>query len=260
MAATEAYTESTSVVSLAAPTLFKLLDFIEGVQGWVKDRNGVYCWVNRAFLLNYSLDSTPEVVIGKTDYDLSPRHLAEQFRLDDAEVLEGNGIINRLELVGRFDHVSHWCVTTKIPVHGTNGTIVGTTGITRVAAPSELNAPSHPDQGLSRALAFIREHHASPISNHSLAAVAGRSVRALERLFMREIRLTPQQYLRRIRIRLSCHDIIYSQWSLSEIALRHGFCDQSHFTREFRQEIQMTPKAYRLKFRAHQSPPPENYH
>lgn len=248
--------EPAAVVAQAGSTVFGLLNFIEGVQCWVKDSNGIYCWVNRAFLLNYSLDATPERVIGKSDYDLSPRHLAEQFRLDDAHVLEGEPILNRLELVGRFDHVSHWCLTTKLPVRNGDGAITGTAGITRQAAAAELNAPAHPDQGLSRALAFIREHHSAPISNRSLAAVSSRSVRALERLFVRELRLTPQQYLRRIRIRLSCHDLIYSQWSLSEVALRHGFCDQSHFTREFRQETQMTPKAYRLRFRSAMDPGP----
>lgn len=237
------------VVAQAGSTLFTLLNFVEGVQCWVKDRNGVYCWVNRAFLLNYSQDTTPNAVVGKTDYDLSPKHLADQFHLDDALVVAGDSIFNRLELVGRFDHVSHWCLTTKLPVRLGDGTIIGTAGITRLANAEELTAPSHPDMGLSRALTFVRENHAAPISNQSLAAISGRSVRSLERLFVRELRLTPQQYLRRIRVRLSCHDLIYSQWSLSEVALRHGFCDQSHFTREFRQETQMTPKAYRLRYR-----------
>ncbi len=195
--------EDSALVAQAGFTLLGLLNFIEGVQCWVKDRDGIYRWVNRAFLLNYSLDATPERVIGKSDYDLSPKHLAEQFRLDDAQVLEGDPILNRLELVGRFDHLSHWCVTTKLPVRREDGAVTGTAGITRPAAAAELNAPAHPDQGLSRALAFIREHHAAPISNQSLAAVSNRSVRALERLFVRELRLTPQQYLRRIRIRLS---------------------------------------------------------
>jgi len=240
---------SSAVVAHAGSTMLALLNFVEGVQCWVKDRNGVYCWVNRAFLLNYSLDASPEAVLGKTDYALSPKHLADQFRLDDSQVIGGASILNRLELVGRFDHVSHWCLTTKLPVRQGDGAIAGTAGITRLASAGELNAPAHQDLGLSRALTFVRENHAAPISNQSLAAVSGRSVRALERLFVRELRLTPQQYLRRIRVRLSCQDLIFSQWSLSEIALRHGFCDQSHFTREFRLETQMTPKTYRIRYR-----------
>ena len=34
------------------------------------------------------------------------------------------------------------------------------------------------------------------------------------------------------------------------IATAHGFCDQSHFSREFRRETGMTPRQYRGRFRA----------
>jgi hypothetical protein len=108
------------------------------------------------------MDASPESVLGKTDYDLSPKHLAEQFRLDDAQVLEGSTILNRLDLVGRFDYAAAWCLTTKLPVRSANGEITGTSGITKQAGTAELSAPSHPDQGLSRALSFIREHHSAP--------------------------------------------------------------------------------------------------
>lgn len=124
------------------------------------------------------MDASPESVLGKTDYDLSPKHLAEQFRLDDAQVLEGSTILNRLDLVGRFDHAAAWCLTTKLPVRSANGEITGNSGITKQAGTAELSAPSDPDQGLSRALSFIREHHSAPISKQSLAAVSNRSVRA----------------------------------------------------------------------------------
>ena len=35
--------------------LVGLFDFLEDVLAWVKDRDGSYLWVNRAFLLNYAL-------------------------------------------------------------------------------------------------------------------------------------------------------------------------------------------------------------
>ena len=76
--------------------LAELFDCVEDVVVWVKDRDGRYRWVNRAFLINYSLDGRPgragldaRDVIGKTDYDLSPAFLADQFRLDDEYVLAG---------------------------------------------------------------------------------------------------------------------------------------------------------------------------
>ena len=39
-----------------------LLDEIEGVQAWAKDRQGRYRWVNRGFLLNYALESAAQVI------------------------------------------------------------------------------------------------------------------------------------------------------------------------------------------------------
>ena len=57
----------------------ELLDFLPDVLAWVKDRQGRYLWVNRAFLIQYSLDhqsgneeASVESILGKTDYDLIP--------------------------------------------------------------------------------------------------------------------------------------------------------------------------------------------
>src|SRR6476469_8577811 len=118
----------------------ELLDFLPDVLAWVKDRQGRYLWVNRAFLVQYSLDHQNEheedaaaSVIGKTDYDLSPAFLADQFRLDDEQVLAGHRIVNRLERLGDARGGARgttvWNVTDKIPVADAKGVIIGTAGI-----------------------------------------------------------------------------------------------------------------------------------
>jgi hypothetical protein len=100
-----------------------LFDCVEDVLVWIKDRDGRYCWVNRAFLINYAMDRSrsetragSEGVLGKTDYDLSPAFLADQFRLDDEQVLTGKRIVNRIELVGQPEGLTVWSVTNKIPI------------------------------------------------------------------------------------------------------------------------------------------------
>jgi hypothetical protein len=77
----------------------ELFDGLDEVQFWIKDRRGRYLHVNRAFLLNYDLQE-PTQVVGKTDYDLSPAFLADQFVLDDERVLKGHKVAGRIELVG----------------------------------------------------------------------------------------------------------------------------------------------------------------
>ena len=224
-----------------------LFDCLEGVQFWVKDSAGRYRAMNRACLLNYSLALFAGAE-GKTDFDLSPAHLATQFRLDDERVLRGATIVNRVELVGRFDHTAVWCLTNKVPLRNARGRIVGTAGVARPLV-KDAELPGTADAALARAVAFLRERLAEPLDNATLARQAGLSVRVLERRFREAFQLAPQQYLRRLRIRLACHPLVYSERTLAEIATAHGFCDQSHFGREFRRETSMTPREYRERFR-----------
>lgn len=230
-----------------ASALCGLFDFAEGIQFWIKDREGRYCRVNRGFLLNYSLERQNQVV-GRTDYDLSPRHLADQYRLDDARVLAGEEIINRIEMVGRFDHTTCWSLTNKIPLRDEHGSIVGTAGITCPLKdkPVEQNWPT---VALGKAIMFIREHYAESISTRTLARIASLSVRAFERQFQQCFHVSPLQYIKRLRVRMACHALVYTDQPLANIAAEHGFCDQSHFTREFRRQMHLTPRNYRKRYR-----------
>ena len=45
-----------------AAGLAGLLDQIEGVQCWIKDREGRYCWVNRGFLEDSPVNGTSATV------------------------------------------------------------------------------------------------------------------------------------------------------------------------------------------------------
>jgi len=226
-----------------------LLDQIEGVQCWIKDRDGRYAWVNRGFLLNYALERV-EQVAGRTDHDLSPAHLADQYQLDDDRVLAGETVDGRIELVGRFDRTAVWSLTTKKPLRDARGRIVGTLGMTRVVDADAVHAGGE-DAALGRVLVHMRTHFAEPMSNVALARIAARSVRAFERMFRRQMQATPQQFLRRLRLRLACRELTTTRRSLAAIAADHGFCDQSHFVREFRREFGVPPGEYRKREEGH---------
>jgi AraC-like DNA-binding protein len=235
-----------------ARALCRLFDRLDGVQAWVKDTSGRYCWVNRGFLINYACERDADV-LGRTDHDLSPAPLADQYVADDAEVLGGRPLENRVELVGRFDRTAGWSRTTKLPIKDRRGGIVGTVGMTRRIDPEAVE-DHEADADLGRVLTHIRRHVAEPLSNPRLARVAGRSVRSLERLFRRQVQASPQQYLRRLRIRLACRAILDSRGTLTEIAAGLGFYDQSHFVREFRREVGLTPGAYRARYAGFSGP------
>jgi AraC-like DNA-binding protein len=232
----------------------ELLDFLPDVLAWVKDRQGRYLWVNRAFLVQYALDhqsGNDEVsiasVLGKTDYDLSPAFLADQFRLDDEQVLAGHRIVNRLERLGDSRGTTVWNVTDKIPVADAKGVIIGTAGITRAAGPASSLEATAP--GFGPALAYMRAHFHQEITNRRLATISNMSLRAFERRFQATFHLTPQRFLRKLRLRIASRAVVYTDESLSDIALSCGFADQSHFSREFRRQFGRTPRDYREHYR-----------
>ena len=230
--------------------LAALFDCVDDALVWVKDRDGRYCWVNRAFLINYSLDdrrsrTAPDVrdVLGKTDYDLSPAFLADQFRLDDEYVLTGKRIVDRIELVGQPDGLTVWNVTNKIPLVDDGGAVVGTAGITRrLDAAGRALAPG---SEFGPVLAHLRDHFHTPVTNRQLARLAHMSVRAFERKFHHSFHLTPQRYLRKLRLRMASRALVCTGQALAEVASECGFSDQSHFTRAFRQQFGLTPREYR---------------
>ncbi len=232
----------------------QLLDFLPDVLAWVKDRQGRYLWVNRAFLIQYSLDHpggnvsvAVDSILGKTDYDLSPAFLADQFRHDDEHVLAGHRIINRLERLGESRGTTVWHTTDKIPVVDAKGAIIGTAGITRAAGPtSSLEAPR---PGFGPALAHMRAHFHHEITNRQLASLSNMSLRAFERQFRAAFHLTPQKFLRKLRLRIATRALMHTNESLSEIALTCGFADQSHFSREFRRQFGRTPRKYREHYK-----------
>lgn len=227
-----------------------LFDGLDDVLAWVKDRDGRYAWVNRAFLINYSLDGrhtgvVPELddIVGKTDYDFSPAFLADQFRIDDESVLAGHRIVDRIELVVQPDGCAVWNVTNKVPLVDESGTVIGTAGITRhLTTPGQIDAPAHE---LGAVLAHLRDHYPTPITNRQLARLAHMSVRAFERKFLASFHLTPQRYLRKLRLSMASRALVSTGATLAEIASGCGFSDQSHFTREFRRQFGRTPREYR---------------
>lgn len=233
--------------SLSNEALRSLLDTLPDVQAWIKDAKRRYLWVNRAFLLNYGLHDLHEV-LGKTDDDLSPPHLAIQFRQGDEAVLAGQTVEGRLELIGRYDHTAAWCFTTKRPVLEENGSAVGTTGITRVLDAAQIDQRG--DIRLGVVIAMMTRRLGKAVTNAEMAKAASMSSRAFERAFLREYGLPPQQYLKRLRIQTACRMLVDTRESIATIAQSCGFSDQSHLTREFRRITKTTPAAYREQYAA----------
>jgi two-component system, cell cycle sensor histidine kinase and response regulator CckA len=96
---------------------------------WLKDRDSRFIAVNLPFARACSL--TPDVLVGRTDLEIWPPHLAEGYRSDDREVMTSGMTKQREEQLIGSDGVPVWIETIKTPIFNAQGEIVGTTGIAR---------------------------------------------------------------------------------------------------------------------------------
>jgi AraC-like DNA-binding protein len=239
-----------SRIGTVAPEVMELFDYLEDTPMWMKDEAGHYEWANVALLLNFGVKTRAEL-IGRTDYDFCGEVLANQYRIDDERVLRGERILSRVELVGRFNHTARWCVTSKVPLRDPSGRIVGTAGVTRPLPDADATAPTPATPAgspLSVAIRVISQNYADRITNDDLARACGLSVRAFERQFQAAYNVSPHDYIRQLRVRMSCSALVFSRKSLADVATEFGFADQSHFTKEFRKFMAETPRKYRTRY------------
>ena len=108
-----------------------------------------------------------------------------------------------------------------------------------------------PPRWLSRAVEFIRERFAEPLTITELAAAAGVHPVHLSREFRRFNGCTIGEYIRRLRVERACRQLSSSNESLAAIAASAGFSDQSHFSRTFKRLVGMTPAQYRANSKTH---------
>ncbi|TYP73943.1 AraC family transcriptional regulator [Paenibacillus methanolicus] len=99
---------------------------------------------------------------------------------------------------------------------------------------------------VQQAIAFMQANYGSPISIAQVAEAAGVSKYHFIRLFARETRYTPLDYLTRLRIQRAAELLQSSDWVLERIATECGFASGSYFSKVFRQWVGCTPGEYRL--------------
>ncbi len=95
---------------------------------YVKDSKARKIIANKA---NYTQAGYSEesAVVGKTDFEMYPRHLAEQFYQDDCTVLkDGLEVKDREEVVINTHGEECWQITAKLPIRDDHGQIVGLVG------------------------------------------------------------------------------------------------------------------------------------
>jgi PAS domain S-box-containing protein len=97
---------------------------------YAKDAQGRKTLANPADLKNLRCKTEADA-IGKSDFELFPKEIADRFFADDQAVLSGKAVHNREESFLDEHGEKHWLLTSKLPLHGNDGRIVGLIGIGR---------------------------------------------------------------------------------------------------------------------------------
>jgi transcriptional regulator GlxA family with amidase domain len=152
--------------------------------------------------------------------------------------------VNRLEVWYDEQRVLDWFLTTKAPVRGKNGRPIGIMGVTR---RYEERMAGYTVRGVAAVVSYLREHRNRKMSVAELAEAVGVSERDLHRKVREALGTTPHDLMLRMRIQGAAESLARTGSAIDEIAVAHGFCDQSAFTQQFRRRTGMTPREFRKR-------------
>jgi PAS domain S-box-containing protein len=220
-----------------------IIEHLPGVFFFVKDAEGRFMSANTATCVRCGLEGEREL-IGATDADFLPPEIARAYREDDLKVIRsGKPIINRLELFYDEQQRLNWFLTTKLPLRDRQGKVIGVIGVAR---RDEKRMTHHDVLEVTAAVKFARDNRHRVSTAADLARAVGVSERQLYRDLRAALGVSPYEFLLRTRIQSAAEELAQTTLPIVEIALSHGFCDQSAFTQQFRKRIGQTPRKFRL--------------
>ena len=231
------------MTSAAPPAGFGLFQYFPDLAYFAKDAKGRFTSANAAFLGMAGLKQESEVV-GRTDFEIWPRFLAEHYVKDDARVLEsGSPIINRIELVLGRDRSAEWFSTTKVPLLDPQGRVAGLEGVCRYLKMAKV--PLESGTGMPLVIEYIMENYPRKIDIPALAAMVSLSVKQFERRFKQEYHEVPVRYIQRIRLDAARQLLAMTRLPIAQISRETGFYDSSHFAHQFQKYTGLSPSAFR---------------
>ncbi len=106
---------------------------------WLKNAKGEYLACNRRFEQYYGASESQ--IVGKTDYEFVDKELADWFRTQDQMVLQsGKRHMNEADAVFMTDGHRESLETVKVPMHASDGTVLGVLGVARdITERKQLN-------------------------------------------------------------------------------------------------------------------------
>jgi AraC-like DNA-binding protein len=222
--------------------IIEMFDLMPDVIFWVKDENNCFVYANQFFLEHIGVSSLAQIV-GLSDFDFSPVHLAKQFAVDDQKVMHGEVVNNRLEMNNSQSGDIAWFTTSKRPLFDEQDKAIGSYGISRHLGKTSLVLSGM--DALKEPVAYVRKNYMNNICLKELADITYLSISALERRFKKYLGKTPKQYINEVRLENARRLLIETNVAVATIANDTGFTDHSYFSRQFQKLFNQSPSAFR---------------
>ena len=233
--------------------LLRPFDRAPGLLYFVKDADSRTMAVSPASVPRMG-GKTEDDVIGLTPHQYLPPDIADKYLADDRRVLRtGQPLVNVVEVWVNEQKLRDWIVTDKYPLRDAAGRVVGLIG-TLQSFQDRRRQLAHLGP-VGEAADYIQGRLDSPLRLGEVAAAVGYSERHLERLFRQVFGMTVWRFVVQSRVHAAARALTESDRSITRIALDHGFCDASAFSRTFREATGTTPKQYRDRHLAAALPP-----
>jgi len=112
-----------------------------------------------------------------------------------------------------------------------------------------IKGGEHEERSIIRkAIIYMNQHLQEEVLLENVARIVNLSPTYFSRLFSNQMEITFIEYLTMIRIEESKKYLVGSKQSISDIAFRMGFSDQSYFSKVFKKVEGMTPGKYRKMY------------
>lgn len=214
----------------------------------IKDRDSRYIYMSQGLRAVIPLREGQEV-IGKTDFDLFPKIVAQSYRQNDLLVLEqGRTLIDEVHAGGFVEGVPKWFLSSKFPLRDREGDIIGL--FTTNQRYEEVMGGADDLNRLLPAIQYIGRHYATKITVAELARLCSFSESHFMRQFRDRMKMSAGEFIEQTRMFHAIDSIRHSARSIAQVALDCGFYDHSSFVKRFKKFTGVTPLKYRNDFKS----------
>jgi len=114
--------------------------------------------------------------------------------------------------------------------------------------PSKYFETPKVDPRINYLLEFIDENAGGKLTNKILAEKIYMTTNSFTRLFKEQMKVSPQEYVRKVRIDKACNLIENRTVTIDNIAYECGFTDRFHFSKVFKKQKGIPPVEYRKRY------------